>query len=199
VRFGRDAGRLVHVGRVDDLRRSHTVVLTGLSARRGYAFRVESRDAGDNVSRGVVRRLRTLPSGVAMQTAPDFRTGRWTDGLVVDESGLGSLRLASPGRAAYTSRVLDSGVKTEWLRAVLKGSLPPGTSAVVHTRTGSTPEPGRAWTAWSAPRGDGDLLRQSGRYLQYRVVLVGAGARLPAVHAVGFTRSGAFGRHPHER
>ncbi len=188
VGFGRS--RLDRLRLDDQLTRSHDVVLTGLAARRRYAFRVSSADADGNTGRAAIGRLRSAPRGVAFQTLEEFRTGSWSQGLVLSPAGYGVLTLDDPGRATYTSSVVDARQKVDWRRAVLRGDLPAGTRATVRVRTGATAEPGASWSAWSSPRSDGDPLGRSGRYLQYRVDLVASGTALPSVTAVGFTHSG---------
>ncbi|WP_426244008.1 DUF4082 domain-containing protein [Nocardioides sp. LHG3406-4] len=188
VRFGRS--RLGTLRRDDELTRRHEVVLTGLAARRSYGFRVESLDADGNTRRAAVRRLRAAGAGVAVQTLEEFRTGTMSPGLTLDPRGFGSLTLAGRGRASYTSTVVDAHQKVDWRRAVLRGRLPAGTRATVTIRTGSTSTPGASWSTWSSPRDHGDRLKQSGRYLQYRIALVATGSAVPSVAAVGFTHSG---------
>ena len=189
VDFGR-GGRLGSTRLDDDLTRTHAVVLTGLDARRAYRVRVSSTDASGNVGRTAVRRLRSAGHGIGFQTLEAFRTGTWTSGLVLDGTGFGSLTTARRGTATYTSEVTDSGQKVNWLRAVLHGSIPAGSRATVQVRTGSTAEPGTSWTAWTSPRNDGDALKVSGRYLQYRLRLTATGSAAPRITAVGFTHSG---------
>ena len=189
VRFGR-AGRLGSMRLDDELTREHSVVLTGLAARRTFEIRVSSGDAGGNVARSAVRRLRSSGPGIAIQTLEGFRTGTWTSGLVLDGAGFGSLTMAGRGSASYTSEVLDSGQKVDWLRAVLQGTVPAGTSATVRIRTGATPETGASWSAWTSPRSNGDSLKSSGRYLQYRVQLTASATAVPDITAVGFTHTG---------
>ncbi len=199
VRFGR-VGRGLGDLRLDDHpTRRHMVVLTGLEARRRYDLRVQSSDAAGHVSRSGLSRLRASAPGLAVQTLEEFRTGTWTSGLVVDGTGFGTLTTAGRGTAAYTSGVLDSGLKVRWRRIVLDGSFPRGTTARVSVRAGATPTPDADWTSWSAPRGDGAALHRSGRYLQYRVVLTASAAAAPRVTAVGFTRSGPPVGQGHEQ
>ncbi len=190
VRFGRESGRLTGLRLDAGLTRSHAVVLTGLAAGRSYSFRVGSTDAGGNRALSGVRGLRTLGTGVAMQTIQDFRTGTASSRLRLDPSGFGGLTMASAGRATYTSRVLDSGQKVTWGRAVLRGSVPAGASARVQIRSGSTASPDRTWSTWTGMRGDGERVARGGRCLQFRVVLTATGDSLPRVTAVGFTHSG---------
>ena len=68
-------------------------------------------------------------------------------------------------------------------------SVPAGTSASVQVRTGSGPEPDAAWTGWTDPRVDGDWLKRSGRYLQFRVLLSATATASPRITAVGFTNT----------
>ena len=98
VRFGRTGGRLTGLGLDDTLTRRHTVVITGLHPRRDYALRIGSRDAAGNAAVVRAQRLRTRAAGLAMYTAPEFRTGTSTGGLTVDETGLGSLALRGRSR-----------------------------------------------------------------------------------------------------
>ncbi len=189
VHFGR-SGRLANQRLHDELTREHSVVLTGLAARRTFGIRVSSSDAAGNVARSAVRRLRSSGTGIAVQTLEGFRTGTWTSGLVLDGSGFGSLTMSGRGSATYTSEVLDSGQKVDWLRAVLHGTIPAGTSATVQIRTGATPAHGASWSSWTSPRSNGDSLKRSGRYLQYRVRLTASATAVPDITGIGFTNTG---------
>ncbi|PUA80728.1 DUF4082 domain-containing protein [Nocardioides currus] len=189
VRFGRGT-RLGSIRLDDRLTRDHAVVLTGLDARRAYGFRVSSADETGNTAHGAVRRLRTARHGVGVQTLEAFRTGTWTSGLVLDDSGFGSLTLAGRGSATYTSGVVDSGQKVDWLRAVLHGTVPAGTSATLQVRTGATSKAGASWSAWTSPRTNGDPLKRSGRFLQWRLRLTASGTAVPDITGIGFTNTG---------
>ena len=189
VRFG--ARRRLGQERLDrELTRSHSVVLTDLRSRRTYRFRVLSNDEAGNRARSAVRRVRTPRSGVAVQTFEGFRTGSWTSGLIVDGNGFGSLTMARRGTASYTSGVIDSGEKVDWLKAVVRGTIPAGTSAKVQVRTGSVSTPGGTWSSWTSPRRNGDRLKRSGRYVQFRVTLRSTSDASPTVTAVGLTNTG---------
>jgi methionine-rich copper-binding protein CopC len=189
VRFGKGA-RLGRVGLDATLTRSHSVVITNLAPRRTYRFRVASSDGSGNQARSVVRRVRTTGPGVAVQTLEGFRSGTWTAGLVLDGTGYGSLTMAGRGTASYTSDVIDTAQQVDWLRAVIRGSVPRGTSASVQVRTGSGARPGAGWSDWTSPRSNGDWLKRSGRYLQFRVVLTATATAAPRITAVGFTNTG---------
>jgi hypothetical protein len=172
------------------------VVLTGLAAQQAYTFRARSTDAAGNTATSVARPLLSSDPGLAVQTREEFRTGTWTEGLAVDGTGFGSLTMAGPGSASYTSTVLDSGQKVDWRRAVLHGSFPAGTGATVSVRTGTTPTPDPDWSSWTDPLDDGDPLGRSGRFLQYRVVLTATAVAVPRLTAIGFTHSGRLPQSP---
>ncbi|MBD3177159.1 MAG: hypothetical protein GF320_18445, partial [Armatimonadia bacterium] len=89
---------------------------------------------------------------------------------------------------AYMSRVLDAGVKSEWLDVECNASLPDGTSLTIETRSGNEPTPGKMWSEWY-PVGTGrarmTVKSPAARFLQYRLRLDGAsGAGAPTVDSV---------------
>ena len=184
-------GRLTGLGLDDTLTRRHTVVITGLHPRRDYALRIGSRDAAGNAAVVRAQRLRTRAAGLAMYTAPEFRTGTSTGGLTVDETGLGSLALR--GRTGtYTSRVIDSGRMARWTRLLLDASAPEGARVVVRVRAGNSPAPDDTWSQWTTSTRSGRL-GLTGRMLQYSVYLVRGRSQAPVrVRVVGFERTGPF-------
>jgi hypothetical protein len=187
VRFGTSRKRLPEDRVDDELARKHMLVVTGLDADRVYWLRVASADASGNVADAGPLRLRTVGTGTAVQTAEEFRTGRATGRLRVSSAGLGQLTLRGPGTGSYLSRVIDTGLKVDWRRAVVDADRPAGTTVRVLVRTGPTRKPGGSWSSW---REAGGRIATSGRYLQYRVILTASGAAVPSVSAVGFTHNG---------
>ena len=196
VRFGTSRNRLPGERVDDELVKKHTIVVTGLRPNRGYWLRVTSVDASGNAAgaRTPVR-LRTVGAGTAVQTSQEFRTGRTSGRLYVGSVGLGELTLHGPGTGSYLSRVLDTGLKVDWRRGIVKASRPAGTTVTVLVRTGPTRRPDRSWSSW---RVAGAKIATSGRYLQYRVQLTAAGTAVPSVHAVGFTHNGRLPKQASE-
>ena len=167
------------------------MVLTGLAARRTFELRVSSGDADGNVARSAVRRLRSSGPGIAIQTLEGFRTGTWTSGLVLDGAGFGSLTMA--GRGLGVLHLRGARLRAEG-RLAARG--PAGQRPRRHQRHGADPHGRHARApAPPGPRGpahaaDGDSLKSSGRYLQYRVQLTASATAVPDVTAVGFTHTG---------
>jgi hypothetical protein len=188
VWFGTSRTRLDH-RRVDGTStRAHRVVLTGLEPGRVYWLRADSSDrSGNRASTGPAVRFSTVGSGVANQTAGQFRTGRSTGRLFVSSAGSGALTLRGPGSGTHTSAVIDSQQKVAWRRAVVVAKAPPGSQVAVFVRTGNTARPDGTWSAWKRATGP---LGLSGRYLQYRVELSASTAAVPSVSGVGFTNTG---------
>ena len=90
---------------------------------------------------------------------------------------------ASAGEdASYLSKVLDGDFQARWGMLRWHGSR----TLTIETRSGNTAKPDASWNAWKKlerlqPGNDesaGHVASAGGRYLQYRVGLSGAGARL---------------------
>ncbi|MBD3926872.1 DUF4082 domain-containing protein, partial [Nocardioides cavernae] len=195
VRLGRAGAPLRRRGFDSTLSRSHTVVVTGLLARRAYSLRVASRDGSGNAALQRSSRFRTPGVGIAMMTAEDFRTGSLEGDLRVDDAGLGGLTLGVRGWGRYTSRVVDSGRKARWHGLVLDANAPAGSQIVVRVRAGDRATPDGAWSDWKVVTRPGSRAEVSGRYVQYDVTLAAAQGGLPSVRAVGLTRTGGSPRH----
>ena len=74
-------------------------------------------------------------------------------------------------QGTYESPVVDAGAAdTEWFDLEWSGLAPAATSVRFETRTGETPAPGGAWSAWSPLDGD-TVASPPGRYAQYRASL----------------------------
>ena len=195
VRLGRAGAPLRKRGFDSSLTRSHRVVVTGLAPRRAYAVRVTSRDGSGNAAVPRSDRFRARAAGVAMMTAEDFRTGTLEGDLRVDEAGLGGLTLGVRGWGRYTSRVVDSGRKARWHGVVLDANVPAGSQIVVRVRAGDRSSPDDTWSDWKVVTKPGSRAEVSGRYVQYDVMLAAAQGGLPAVRAIGLTRTGGLSRH----
>ena len=195
VRLGRVGAPLRKRGFDSSLTRSHTVVVTGLLARRAYGVRAASLDGSGNAAPQQSSRFRTPDVGIAMMTAEDFRTGTLRGDLRVDEAGLGGLTLGVRGWGRYTSRVVDSGRKATWQRLVLDAHLPTGSEIVVRVRAGDRATPDSTWSGWKVVTRPGSRAGVAGRYVQYDVTLAAAQGGLPSVRAVGLTRTGGLSRH----
>jgi hypothetical protein len=190
VEFGRSRQRLTGI-RLDDAQvRRHTVVVTDLRARLTYWLRVSSTDASGNVAttRAPIRFV-AAASGLADQTATQFRTGSSSGQAVVDHTGFGSLTLRGSGTGRFISAPLDSGQMVDWQRADWDATVPVSTRLTVSVRTGSMSEPDGSWSAWRPVR-QGGRIASAGRYLQYRVHMTAFGSAVPALGAIGFTHNG---------
>lgn len=189
MRFGRVGTAPTRLRLDRQLTRHHTVVLTGLGARRAYSLRIGSRDSAGNAAAAHVARLRTGAAGLVMQTAEELRTGRVSGTAVVRGAGLGFLSVRGAGAGRYLSRVLDSGLKVSWRRLVLDADVPDGSRLTVSVRTGSTPLPDGTWSTWRTADADTSL-RRAGRFLQYAVDLQATASARPRLRAIGFTHTG---------
>jgi hypothetical protein len=87
--------------------------------------------------------------------------------LVVDWIRMGPYAPA----CTFTSRTFDAGtVSTSWNTLTTDGTVPPGTSLAIETRTGNAPVPDGTWSPF-APLSGAAVASPPGRYLQYRAVL----------------------------
>ena len=171
-------------------------MLTGLTPETTYWITVGGGDAAGNQGSSMFETLRTRAPGVAVQTAPDFRTGRLSGDLRVGDTGFGALVLPRGGAGTFVSAALDSRQKVHWTAAVVDVSHAPGARWTLAVRTGDRPTPDRTWSGWTRVRGD-DLDRP-GRYLQFRLRLSAPGGTRASVTAVGFTHDGTLPSAPGE-
>jgi hypothetical protein len=191
VEFGRSRTSMTESRLDDALVREHDVVLTGLAAGRTYWLQVSSEDGSGHRTAGTAPvRLKTALPGVAMQTAQEYRTGTVSGNLQVSDAGFGALTLPRGGTGGYVSPVLDARQKVDWLRAVVRSSLPAGSAMTLRVRSGNTPDPDGSWSDWRSVTGDGAAVGGAGRFLQFRLELTAPVGSSPAVTAVGFTHSG---------
>jgi hypothetical protein len=191
VDFGGSQGALTEHRLDKALVREHDVVLTGLAADRAYWLRVSSADgSGNRTAKTALLQLRTALPGVAVQTSQEYRTGSASGDLEVSEEGFGALTLPRGGRGDYVSSVLDARQKAGWLTAVVRSSLPAGSTLALRVRSGSTPVPDGSWSGWRTVAGDGASVGGAGRFLQFRLELSAPRGSSPSVTAVGFTHSG---------
>jgi hypothetical protein len=77
----------------------------------------------------------------------------------------------SSSNGTFTSGVLDGGSVTNWTSATWNADLPPGTSILVETSTGSSATPDSSWSAWSAVHTDGTITSPANPYIRYRITL----------------------------
>jgi probable HAF family extracellular repeat protein len=86
---------------------------------------------------------------------------------------------------SFVSRVGDGGVPSHWGPLAYDVSLPPGASAELSARTGSTSAPDSFWTPWVPISASGSAFGLVGRYVQYRVDFATSDpAASPVLHAV---------------
>lgn len=74
----------------------------------------------------------------------------------------------------FTSRVFDAGATSTWQTIGWTETLPTGADVTLATRSGSTPVPGGAWSAWSSEQTDptgSTISSASAHYIQYRITL----------------------------
>ncbi|GAA1968298.1 hypothetical protein GCM10009798_30910 [Nocardioides panacihumi] len=190
VRYRRPGLRPVHSRRDDRLVTRHEVVLTGLRPLTTYRVVASATDAAGNRGRGTPVTIRTGGAGVALQTAPDLRTGLTRGDLRVSDRGLGALVLPRGGSGTFVSGVLDARQKVHWTGAVVDHARTPGLRWILSVRTGSGPEPGSSWSGWHRVRRL--ELGGAGRYLQFRLRLSSPAGVRTSVAAVGFTHDGTM-------
>jgi hypothetical protein len=100
--------------------------------------------------------------------------------LLVATANAGALLRVDAGhaeRGTYISDVRDARSVATWGVLSWRAIAPAGTRVEVSSRSGNTPTPDDAWSAWSAPYAEADgttIASPSARYLQWRVVLTGA-------------------------
>ncbi|MEZ4647699.1 MAG: DUF6605 domain-containing protein [Candidatus Eisenbacteria bacterium] len=84
----------------------------------------------------------------------------------------------------FTTRVVDAGGTAAWGTFAWGADTPSGTSILMSVRTGDTAVPDGSWTSF-VPIGNGGLVGQSGRYVQYRAALSTSDpATTPVLHEV---------------
>jgi len=113
----------------------------------------------------VVRTEAVSPTAPMRPGASDFLAGG--QALVVD--WLRMTPYVTPG--TFDSRIQDAGAPVLWKNLEWNGSLPAGTDLEISVRTGNTPIPDGAWSAFAPIAAPGDEVAQIGRYLQYRASL----------------------------
>lgn len=88
----------------------------------------------------------------------------------------------------FTSAVLDASQISAFGKAQVRGAVAEGTSMTLSTRSSNvSDEDSSLWTDWSEPVAVGrftNIQTPSGRYLQYRVTLVGNGSLTPVLEDV---------------
>ncbi|MBN1529107.1 MAG: hypothetical protein JW895_08600 [Thermoleophilaceae bacterium] len=96
------------------------------------------------------------------------------------------LRLGGyPASGTFTSRVLDGGTGTAtWQTLTAQSTVPSGTSLAFDTRSGPTPAPDGAWSAWQPLGTGGSVASPPARYVQYRARMTSAGTLTPTLRRV---------------
>ncbi|MGC8552055.1 MAG: hypothetical protein ACP5O7_04220 [Phycisphaerae bacterium] len=102
----------------------------------------------------------------------------------------GQIFRMEPGFAptgSYTSKVLDAALPAIWGAAHVNAEMPAGASVFIRTRSGNVKnvrQLGRFWSPWSAPMPANSyrtISSPSGRYLQFRIMLMAGKAKASPV------------------
>lgn len=105
---------------------------------------------------------------------------RTTEGFLVgtgDIGGVYRVRPTASGESTYLSKVFDADVPARWGHLRWSGSK----DLAFETRTGNTAKPDKSWTDWrkldgvthTGAEGEGTIVNNGSRYLQYRLSLPG--------------------------
>ena len=108
----------------------------------------------------------------------------------VSEGGVTLLGASNPGRVLelsasprtegrYLSRVLDAGGAASFGRISWDVRTPPGSAAVVETRTGNSEKPDETWSDWVPAAADAAISSPAARFLQWRAILRSDGSSSP--------------------
>jgi hypothetical protein len=135
-----------------------------------------------------VRPDRTAALAIDLPERQALTLARSGDTFVVGTGDVGGVYRARPagaGEATYLSRVLDADYPARWGLLRWHGSR----NLTVDTRSGNTAKPDASWSGFqhlaephpTAHGGAGKLVSPPARYVQYRVTLGGADARLDEV------------------
>jgi hypothetical protein len=98
----------------------------------------------------------------------DFNVGNGA--VAVDWLRLGPYAAAG----TFLSRVIDAGAPVNWTSVSWTARTPSDTAIVMSVRTGNTPTPDASWSPFTTACASGGAIGTSGRYAQYRAVLVGS-------------------------
>ena len=201
VRMGKSADKLEKVGSVEDLTKTHELLLTGLDPDTTYFVAAESTDASGNTGTSKARSFTTPAAGITDQQTASFRMGTTTGNAAIDDTGLGAVTLSGATKSArkgtFTSGVLDAQAMVDWDRARIRSDLPSGTTLTLSVRTGSMSTPDGSWSDWKTVPKSGRIAASS-RFLQYRLTIAAnAGASAPSISAVGFSNNA--GQIDHEK
>jgi sugar lactone lactonase YvrE len=113
--------------------------------------------------------------------------------LITGSANVGAVYRAEwAAEGTFESTVHDARSIARWGRLRYIAELPTGSTIVVQTRSGNTPDPDASWGHWTNPRrdptGTSYVASAPARYLQYRVTLRAAAAAgttlLPALREV---------------
>ncbi|MGZ4723657.1 MAG: Ig-like domain-containing protein, partial [Ilumatobacteraceae bacterium] len=116
-------------------------------------------------------------SGTMRPIASDYQSG---DGAL----SIDWMRMTPYASAGtFLSRIHDAGSSAAWGAISYDANVPSGTTLALSVRTGSTPTPDGAWTAFS-PVTQGQVIGGSSRYLQYRAQATSAGSVTPTLSSV---------------
>ncbi len=116
-------------------------------------------------------------------------------GIVASLPGAAALVTANPARVlalesgpatrgSFVSRVKDASSLAAWGRLTWEGEAPAGTAVRIETRAGNTATPDATWTEWAEAARAGLATSEKARFLQLRLVLLGASGTTPTVEAV---------------
>jgi hypothetical protein len=78
---------------------------------------------------------------------------------------------------SFTSRVFDGLANVGWDALTWDATVPTGTTLTVKVRTGNTPTPDGAWSAYATVPSSGTSVGKTGRYLQYQLSYTASGNR----------------------
>jgi len=118
--------------------------------------------------------------------------------LASDRSGQVLFTTSNPGKlfrlsaarattGTYTSEIRDAQSVATWGAMKWQGTIPPGTTLGVSTRSGNTRTPDDTWSDWSQPYADptgSPIVSPRARYLQWRAVLSGGREQAPILTSV---------------
>ncbi len=131
VRLGKSADKLQQVGEVDELTKTHELLLTGLDPDTTYYIAGDSTDASGNTGTSKVRSFTTPAAGVTDQQTASFRMGKTAGDATIDDSGLGSVTLSGK-----TAECTERDVHVRSARRPGDGRLGPGVDPSRASRPG---------------------------------------------------------------
>jgi hypothetical protein len=105
--------------------------------------------------------------------------GEW----VLTQGPVKLLHRSTAMRGSFTSPVLDATLPADWGEVAVRREVPTDGTCTLRFRSGPTATAGDSWSAWTAPLscGEARIGAPTARYLQWRLDLAGAGARVERV------------------